>query len=207
VTEDSRTSRNTQPPARKGFTITELLVVLSIVTILMAVMAHAAGKFFAKRQVAAAAVQAATQLHAARNLAVTRNRITHVRFVHESAKRQLIQVYLLDDAINCLAKVTSWPDDDKAEDIPDVPLPLGVRMDPDGDPTGPPESDYAPPGGAAQQLGAIYFWPDGSAGEATDTGQASPQPLYIADEFANHRRVDLDLATGRVEVSNPGAQQ
>ena len=193
--------RSAQLLSTKGFTIVELLAVMFVILVLMGMGIAWASRFYSQRRVGAAAGEVAAGLRQARNLAMARNRVVHVRFVHESEDLQQVMIYILPDATLNLGRVSAWPVDGD-EVAPSVILPRGVRLDPDGDPTGDPTSDYTKTAGV-RQIGSIYFWPDGSAGEAVDVAEASPFPLSLADDEANQRLLTVDLATGHVDVTNP----
>lgn len=193
----------TQSLLQKGFTTTELIVVIGILAILMAMVGTGLEQLLRSRNIQSNADRVASQIAMARQLAISRNRIVHVRFVNESESRQGVEIYFFADATSKLSGVDDWK---TATAGPGMTITRGVHFDTDGNPD-PSAADLDYSSAGAKIYGALYFWPDGSAGQAVRAGEKPPLPrLELEDSAGQVRYIEFQTATGRVEIRNPEVQ-
>ena len=176
---------------QQGFTLLELLTVLAILVMVMGMLAVGFSRAMRTRHINSAARSVSIHLQLGRRLAAARNRIAHVRFVSASAEQQMVEIYLFEGATSLLGSVPAARYDSATESErgPSVKIVNGVRL--------------------GQNYGAVYFWPDGSAGQATDggAGETSPFPeIDLVDSDDQHRYIRVFQATGLVETRNPDVE-
>ena len=189
-----------QPERGKGFTIIELLLVLGIMGIMMGLVAAGVASAMRTRHINHAARGISVQLQLARRMAIARNQVVHVRLRGgPTAAAQSAEIYLFLNATSRLGSVPQTVYDaeetyvnatgDDSRIGPSITIENQVRFN--------------------AVYGAVYFWPDGSAGQAVDTGEGESAPLPeidLVDADGQHRFVRIFQATGRVEIRNPDVE-
>jgi general secretion pathway protein H len=164
---------------RSGFTLFELLVVLTLVGLIAALVAPKLGGTYNRLHLRTAARDLAAVMRYARSQAVTRGRSIQVSY-HESTRH--IVVSLLSD------EAYGTPDTQAANEtfrLRHYPLPEGLEMATAGVPV---------PGGGTPHAVAIFF----------ATGNAAGSPLALVDMSGRTRTIVVDNITGAVTIEDQG---